>query len=44
MFKATLDGTKRFYEKKISEVKNASTIGEEVGNVLKSKSNNSYKK
>ena len=40
----SLDGTKRFYEKKISKAENFSKIGMEVGQILKSKSNNSYKK
>jgi hydroxymethylbilane synthase len=40
----SLDGTQRFYEKKSSKVENAKLLGEEVGNILKTKSNNSYKK
>ena len=40
----SLDGTKRFYEKKSSEINNAKELGNEVGQILKIKSNNSYKK
>ena len=40
----SLDGTKRFYEKKSSEVKDAKKLGQEVGKILKLKSNNTYKK
>ena len=40
----SLDGTKRFYEKKVSEIENANKLGEEVGEILKLKSNNTYKK
>ena len=40
----SLDGTKRFYEKKSSDVKDAKKLGQEVGKILKFKSNNSYKK
>ncbi len=40
----SLDGTKKFYEKKSSKVKNAKELGKEVGKILKKKSNNSYKK
>ncbi len=40
----SLDGTQRFYEKKSSKVENAKLLGEEVGQKLKTKSNNSYKK
>jgi hydroxymethylbilane synthase len=40
----SLDGTKRFYEKKSSEVKDAKKLGQEVGKILKIKSNNTYKK
>jgi len=40
----SLDGTKRFYEKKSSKIENAKKLGKEVGQVLKIKSNNSYKK
>ena len=40
----SLDGTQRFYEKKTSKVENAKSLGKEVGQILKTKSNNSYKK
>ena len=40
----SLDGNIRFYEKKSSAIKNASDLGKEVGEILKIKSNNSYKK
>ncbi len=40
----SLDGSKRFYEKKIGKIENFREIGEEVGQILKIKSNNSYKK
>jgi hydroxymethylbilane synthase len=40
----SLDGKQRFYEKKSSKTKNAKSLGEEVGKILKVKSNNSYKK
>ena len=40
----SLDGKHRFYEKKSSEIENAKSLGEEVGKILKVKSNNSYKK
>ena len=40
----SLDGTKRFYEKKIGKPEDFSQIGREVGQILKIKSNNSYKK
>ena len=40
----SLDGSKRFYEKKIGKAENFSKIGIEVGQILKSKSNNSYKR
>ena len=40
----SLDGTQRFYEKKSSKIENAKLLGEEVGHILKAKSNNSYKK
>ena len=32
------------YEKKSSKIENAVTLGKEVGQILKTKSNNSYKK
>ena len=40
----SLDGTKRFYEKKTSDVNDAKKLGQEIGQILKFKSNNSYKK
>ena len=40
----SLDGKQRFYEKKSSKIENAKALGEEVGKILKVKSNNSYKK
>ena len=40
----SLDGSKRFYEKKSSKIQNSKELGKEVGQILKSKSKNSYKK
>ena len=40
----SLDGSQRFYEKKSSKIENAKALGKEVGQILKTKSNNSYKK
>ena len=40
----SLDGTERFYERKSSEIENAEELGNEVGQILKNKSNNCYKK
>ncbi len=40
----SLDGSERFYEKKTGRVEDYSEIGREVGEILKSKSNNSYKR
>ena len=40
----SLDGSKRFYEKKIEKVEKFREIGKEIGQILKTKSNNSYKK
>jgi len=40
----SLDGKQRFYEKKSSKIENAKSLGEEVGKILKVKSNNSYKR
>ena len=40
----SLDGTKRFYEKKSSEIQNAQELGEQIGKILKTKSNYAYKK
>ncbi len=40
----SLDGTKRFYEKKTSKIEKAKELGKEVGQILKTKSNNTYKR
>ena len=40
----SLDGSKRFYEKKIGKIENFREIGQEIGQILKTKSNNSYKR
>ena len=40
----SLDGSKRFYEKKTGKVEDFGQIGKEVGQILKTKSNNSYKR
>ena len=40
----SLDGSQRYYEKKTSEIKNAIELGKDVGEILKVKSNNNYKK
>ena len=40
----SLDGSKRFYEKKIEKVEKFREIGKEIGEILKTKSNNSYKR
>ena len=40
----SLDGKQRFYEKNSSVIKNANELGKMVGQILKKKSNNSYKK
>ena len=40
----SLDGLKRFYEKKTENVNRFREIGKEIGQILKIKSNNSYKK
>jgi hydroxymethylbilane synthase len=40
----SLDGLERFYEKKIGKVEKFKEIGKEIGEILKTKSNNSYKK
>ena len=40
----SLDGLERFYEKKTGRLEDYSKIGKEVGEILKSKSNNSYKR
>ena len=39
----SLDGKQRFYEKKIGNLNEFKKIGKEVGKLLKTKSNNSYK-
>ena len=38
------DGSKRFYEKKTQKIEKFREIGKEIGQILKTKSNNSYKK
>ena len=40
----SLDGMQRFYEKGSSEIENARELGKEIGQILKEKSKNSYKK
>ena len=40
----SLDGTKRFYEKKTGKAEDFSEIGRDIGQILKTKSNNSYKR
>ncbi|MDC3257399.1 hydroxymethylbilane synthase [Candidatus Pelagibacter sp.] len=40
----SLNGSKRFYEKKFSKIENAKELGKEVGQILKKRSNNSYKR
>ena len=40
----SLDGSQRFYEKKSSKIENAEELGKDVGQILKTKSNNSYKR
>ena len=40
----SLDGTKRFYEKKTGKAEDFSQIGRELGQILKTKSENSYKR
>ena len=40
----SLDGSKRFYEKKIEKIEKFREIGKEIGQILKTKSNNSYKR
>ena len=40
----SLDGSKRFYEKKIEKIQKFREIGKEIGQILKTKSNNSYKR
>jgi len=40
----SLDGKQRFYEKKVSNLNEFQELGKEVGILLKTKSNNSYKR
>ena len=40
----SLDGSQRFYEKKSDSLENFRELGNEIGQILKTKSNNSYKK
>ncbi len=40
----SLNGDQRFYEKQSSKIENAKELGKDVGQILKKKSNNSYKK
>ena len=40
----SLDGSQRFYEKKTSEIEKFKELGIEIGQNLKTKSKNSYKK
>ena len=40
----SLDGKQRFYEKNFSEIEKAEELGKQVGQILKTKSNNTYKK
>ena len=40
----SLDGSERFYEKKIEKIDKYREIGKEIGQILKAKSNNSYKR
>ena len=40
----SLDGSERFYEKKIAEVSEFRKLGKEIGQILKLKSKNSYKR
>ena len=40
----SLDGSQRFYEKKTANIEEFMELGKEVGQILKKKSNNSYKK
>ena len=40
----SLDGKQRFYEKNSSEIEKAKELGKQVGQILKTKSNNTYKK
>ena len=40
----SLDGSQRFYEKKSDKLENFRELGNEIGQILKTKSNNSYKR
>ena len=40
----SLDGSKRYYEKKIEKIEKFREIGKEIGQILKTKSHNSYKR
>jgi hydroxymethylbilane synthase len=40
----SLDGKQRFFEKRSSKINNARELGKELGEILKTKSNNSYKR
>ena len=40
----SIDGSRRFYEKKTKDFLFAESLGIEVGEILKEKSNNSHKK
>ena len=40
----SLDGSKRFYEKKIEKIDKFREVGKEIGQILKTKSKNSYKR
>ena len=40
----SIDGSKRFYEKKIEKIEKFKEVGNEIGQILKTKSNNSYKR
>ena len=40
----SIDGSQRFYEKKSDNLDNFRELGNEIGQILKTKSNNSYKK
>ena len=40
----SLDGSKRFYEKQTKKIDKFKEIGKDIGQILKKKSNNSYKK
>ena len=40
----SLDGSQRFYEKKTSKIEKANELGNEIGQILKLKSNNNYKR